>query len=173
MVSRCNVTALQASSFELHKARIVKLSGFDNRIFQRGNQLILLIMSKQLRRQERIVAWLNRDWIWTSKTASKEFGVHQKTIKNDIKDLKARGYKIEWDVARRSYTMTEKGGSLVAGARFRESHLKAITQAANIFEDMGYNESATTMRSLADSYQTALPELLEADKDLLIRTLWL
>ena len=130
--------------------------------------------SDPVKRMSTLASWLISGRPLNVDIAKKYFEVSERTIKYDMARLKEDWhYKFHFDAGRNGYVLTETSGNLAAGAQLRQGHLKAISLASNLLKSLGVDESSQVLSELAESYRSVLPDLLEADRDLLIRTLWI
>jgi len=130
--------------------------------------------SNPVKRMSTLASWLNSGRPLNVDKAKNYFEVSERTIKYDMARLKEDWhYKFHFDAGRNSYVLTETSGNLTAGVQLRQGHLKAISLASNVLKSLGIDESSKLLAELAESYRSVLPDLLEADRDLLIRTLWI
>lgn len=118
----------------------------------------------QLARMLLILEWLRDSRRFNSKDVVEHFmgEVSERTIKNDIENLRSFGYAVEYNYHRKSYVLTDASSELPV-PQIRRSELATLQIAQQVLETMGVGPLADTADKLINRIRELIPDLTGID----------
>ncbi len=113
----------------------------------------------QIWRLQKLLDWLRREDMLTSRLAADEFEVSRRTIASDIEMLRQLGVPVEYDPSRFTYYLSEPFENLPLNI-LTSADLAALLVARHALEALGDGPDAVLLAEVADRLAAHLPEEL-------------
>ncbi len=117
-----------------------------------------------------LIQWLQQERPFTSRSAARELGVTDRTVRADLDGLREQGAPVEWDARRGTYRLTDAAAPLPA-LHVSRADFAAFLVAQHALQALGESATAATLGDVADRLAALLPARVYVEPQSLVRHL--